>query len=226
MILLLNEIKKFSRDNWWIYIIFLICISIIYYTNTWNIFEITIIFFLHFLWDIFMMMMWDYYAQNEKKKWWIYQIFSMLVFTIISIYAFIFNWKLNYIISQILFWLSSFKAYLDIKNISQKILNYKTIFFVWIIILVIYFYFELINSFGQILQIIWFIFFAWFLSINDEKIKYFWSLFAIFLIFLSSGIETYNSFLISNIKWIDVSYTLLPLTVFVFYLRNIKKYIW
>lgn len=225
MNLLLQEIKKFSRENRWIYIIFLISVSIIWYTNTGNIFEISVIFFLHFLWDIFMMMMWDYYAKNEKKKWWIYQIFSMIVFSIISIYALIFNWKLNYIISQILFWLSSLKAYLDIKNNPQKILNYKTIFLVWLIILWVYFYFELINSFGQFLQIIGFILFAWFLTINDEKIKYFWSLVWIFLIFLSSGLETYNSFLISNIKGIDVSYTLLPLTVFVFYLKNLKSYL-
>ncbi len=224
--LLLQEIKVFSRENWWIYIIFFICISIIYYTNTGNIFEITIVFFLHFLWDIFMMMMWDYYTKNEKKKGWMYQIFSMIVFSIISIYALIFNEKLNYIISQILFWMSSLKAFFDIKNIKQKIINYKTIFFVWFIILWVYFYFDFINSFGQFLQLIWFTIFASFLSINDEKIKYFWSLVGIFLIFLSSGLETYSSFLISNIKWIDISYTLLPLTVFVFYFKNIKKYLW
>lgn len=140
--LLLQEIKVFSRENWWIYIIFFICISIIYYTNTGNIFEITIVFFL------------------------------------------------------------------------------------WLIILWFYFYFDFINSFGQFLQLIWFTIFASFLSINDEKIKYFWSLVGIFLIFLSSGLETYSSFLISNIKWIDISYTLLPLTVFVFYFKNIKKYLW
>lgn len=221
-----QEIKKFSVENGRIYIIFLICISIIYYTNTGNIFEITIVFFLHFLGDIFMMMMWDYYAQNDKKKWWIYQILSMATFTIISIYAFIFNGKLNYLISQIVFWMSSFKAYFDIKKSNQKIFNYKTILWVGILIIWGYMYFDIIHGFWAYLQIIGFILFAAFLSINDEKIKYFWSLVAIFFIFVSSGVETYNSFLIADVKGIDISFFLLPLTVFIFYFKNIKKYLW
>ncbi len=221
-----QEIKKFSVENGRIYIIFFICIFIIWYTNTGNIFEITIVFFLHFLGDIFMMMMWDYYAQNDKKKWGIYQILSMATFTIISIYAFIFNGKLNYLISQIVFWMSSLKAYFDIKKSNQKIFNYKTIFWLGILIIWGYMYFDIIHGFWAYLQIIWFILFAAFLSINDEKIKYFWSLVAIFFIFVSSGIETYNSFLIADIKGIDISFFLLPLTVFIFYFKNIKKYLW
>lgn len=173
-----------------------------------------------------MMMMWDYYAQNDKKKWGIYQILSMATFTIISIYAFIFNGKLNYLISQIVFWMSSLKAYFDIKKSNQKIFNYKTIFWLGILIIWGYMYFDIIHGFWAYLQIIWFILFAAFLSINDEKIKYFWSLVAIFFIFVSSGIETYNSFLIADIKGIDISFFLLPLTVFIFYFKNIKKYLW
>lgn len=223
---ILQEIKKFSLENWWIYIIFIICIFIIWYTNTGNIFEISIIFFLHFLWDIFMMMMWDYYAQNNKKQWGIYQILSMSVFTLIAVYAFIFNGKINYLISQILFWMSSLKAYLDMKESSQKILNYKMILCVGIMVIWGYIYFDMIHNFSQYLQIIWFTFFAAFLAIHDKKIQYFWSLGSIFLIFLSSGIETYYSFLLADIKWIDISFFLLPLTVFIFYLKNIKKYLW
>jgi len=92
-------------------------------------------------------------------------------------------------------------------------------------ILLIYYNFNLINTFWELLQIIWFISFSTVLILNNEKIKYFWSLVSVFVITLAWSIEIYNSFLISNIKGVDISYTLLPLTVFVFYLKNFKKYL-
>lgn len=223
----LKEIKIFSQDNWWIYIIFIICISIIWYTNTGNIFEISIVFLLHFLWDICMMMMWNYYSNNEKKKWSISQILSFVIFTTIWIYAFIFNGKINYLISQIMFWFTSIKVYLeDIKWITYKIFNYKTSIIIWLLTLWLYYYFHLVSTFGQFLQIVWFISFSIALILNNEKYKYFWSLLSIFIIMFASGVETYSSFLQSNIVGVDISFTLLPLTVFVFYLKNLKKYLW
>lgn len=227
MNILLKEVKNFSQDNWWIYIIFVICISLIWYTNTGNIFEITIVFFLHFLADICMMMMWSYYANGDKKNWSISQILSFVIFTIIWIYAFIFNGKINYLISQIMFWFTSIKVYLeDIKWITYKIFNYKTSIIIWLFTLGLYYYFHLISTFGQALQIVWFISFSTALILNNEKYKYFWSLLSIFIIMFASGIETYSSFLQSNIAGVDISFTLLPLTVFVFYLKNLKKYLW
>jgi len=74
-----------------------------------------------------MMMMWDYYSNNDKRKWSIFQVLSVLVFTIIWIYALIFNWKLNYIISQLMFGFTWLKAFLKIlsewKNIGYLIIK-------------------------------------------------------------------------------------------------------
>lgn len=223
---IINWIKKFSRKNWWIYIVFVFCLYFIFTTDSWNIVEILIIFTFHFLWDMFMMMMWDNYANNEKKKGSIYQILGLLVFCIISIYSLIFNWKINYIISQLMFWFTWLKVYFeDIFWKKYKIFSYKTSIILWLIILWNYYYFNLFNTFWEFLQMIWFISFSVFLIINNEKIKYFWSLVAIFLTTFAWWTEIYNSFLISNIKWIDISYTLLPLTVFISYLKNIKLYL-
>lgn len=226
MNIFIKEIRNFSRDNWWLYIIFFICISLIWYTNTGNIFEISVVFFLHFLWDIFMMMMGEYYANWEKRKGSISQILSVIVFTFIGIYAFIFNGKINYLMSQVMFWFTSIKVYFeDMKWVSYKILNYKTSLIIWCLMMWMYWYFNLVHTFAQVLQIIGFIAFSTALILNNEKHKYFWSLMAIFIIMTSSGIETYSSFLQANIKGIDISFTLLPLTVFVFYMKNIKKYL-
>lgn len=221
-----SELKAFSKANWWVFIIFFICIWIIYKTNTWNIFEISIIFFLHFLWDLFVMMMWDYLKNAEKKKWAFYQILSSIIFNIIWFYAFIFNAKPNYLISNIMFFLVSLKHYfLDIKWKDIRFLNYKLSIIVWCFVLGVFYKLNFIANFWQLLQVLSFILFAIFLILDNQRVKYFWSLVSIWLMVLAWAWETYNSFLLSNVKWVDISYTLLPLTVFVFYLKNLKSYL-
>lgn len=227
MNLLLKEIKLFSKSNWWVYIIFLICISIIWKTNTWNIFEITIIFLLHFLWDLFVMMMSDFYKNKDKRKWSIYQIFSWIIFNIIWIYALIFNAKPNYFISNIMFWFTSLKLYFeDIKQKKYKIFNYKNSIILWIFIFIIFLYFGLLDYIWNFIQLLWFILFAIALILDNEKTKYFLSILALFLQVLWWWLNIYNSFLLANIVWVDVSFTLLPLTVFIFYLKSLSNSYW
>lgn len=224
--LFLKEVKNFSKQNWWIYIMFVLCLSIIYKTNTWNILEISIVFLMHFVWDIFSMMMWDFYINNENKKWTIFQLLSGFIFIIVAIYAFIFNWKVNYLLSQILFWFAGAKSYFyDIKWKKYKFFNYKVSIILWIILTLFVVYTNIINGFGQILQMISFVIFSTFLVVENPKSKYFWLLLWAFLMAIASWIEVYNSFLLWNIKWMDISYTLLPFTVFVFYFKSVKKYL-
>ncbi|MDD5769947.1 MAG: hypothetical protein PHE25_03185 [Candidatus Gracilibacteria bacterium] len=224
MNLLLKEIKLFSKSNWWVYIIFLICISIIWKTNTGNIFEITIIFLLHFLGDLFVMMMSDFYKNKDKRKGSIYQIFSGIIFNIIGIYALIFNAKPNYFISNIMFGFTSLKLYFeDIKQKKYKIFNYKNSIILGIFIFIIFLYFGLLDYIGNFIQLLGFILFAIALILDNEKTKYFLSILALFLQVLGGGLNIYNSFLLANIVGVDVSFTLLPLTVFIFYLKSLSN---
>jgi len=222
----LTEIKNFIKQNWWILITFVVCIIVIYKTNTWNIYEIMTIFLFHFTWDIFAMMMWNYYFKWDTKRWSLFQILSLLVFFWISIYSLIFNWKVNYLASQLIFIFSWVKSYFyDIKKKNYKILSYKVSIFIWIVLFSTLIYTKLISNYLEILQMTWFIIFWVFLTIDKEKIRYFWLLTWLFFMFLASWLVVYESFLIWNIKWIDVSYTLLPFTVFIFYLKSISKYL-
>jgi len=221
MNILIKEIKKFSKENWWVFVMFFICLFLIYITNSWNLLEVSTVFWFHFLWDLCVMIMWNYYANNENDKALKAQTGSFIIFGLIWIYTGLTSWKWNYLIPQLLFCWPIIKWYFP----KIKFIDYKFISFIWILVLILYFSFGLINNIWIFIQILWFIIFPISLVINNEKIKYFWSLIWIIFIFLGSITFLYNGFIEKNIIWTDLSYTLLPLTVVVFYLKNIKKYL-
>jgi len=225
--LLLSEIKIFSKTNWGIYIIFVLCLVIIYKTNTWNIFEISTVFIFHFLWDLFVMIMIYYFSIKNNKKWLLFQVLNFLVFFSIWIYAWLTAWKWHYLLPNLAFILPSIKGYfLLFKNKNLRFLNWKLSILVNIVIFIINYYLWLFNSLANIIQIIWFSLFSIWLILKKEKYKDIVSMLWIWFITLWSFIAIYKSFLIWDIKWVDISYALLPLTVLVFYIRNFKKNIW
>lgn len=222
-----SQTLLFCRDNRWIFLIFFISLLFIWITNSWNIIEIFLIFILHFIWDIFIMMMWYQFLKWNIRDWTIYQISSIIIFTLIWIYALIFNWKSNYLIANFWFMFSAISSYYN------NILNKKT-FILWkisflilsLFILWIYINNWLINNIWDLFQLLWFLIFPFFLLFRNEKIKYLWSFCWIFFITIWSFTLTYYSFLSSNITWVEISYALLPLTVLVYYIKNIKEVIY
>lgn len=226
MKILLEEFKTFSKNNWWIYIIFLICIYIIWYTNTWNILEVTLIFFAHFLWDLFIMLMASFYSIWEMKKWSLSQMWSYIVFWLLWLYSWLINWKWWYLIPSLSFLFPNLKSYFkDVRNKEIGYLDWKLSFIVWIFVFILYFFFWLIKNIWDIVQVLWFVLFPLSLMLNIWKTRYFLSLIWIFFIAFGSWYQLMLSFIDWRVSWIDISYTLLPLTVFVYFLKSIKKYL-
>lgn len=224
--ILIKEIKIFIKSNWWIFVIFVLCLAIIYNTNTGNIFEISIVFILHFLGDLFVMMMAYYFSVKNNNKRLFFQILQSFIFTLLGFYAGFSAWKWHYLLPQIVFILPAIKWYfLEFKGKNIKFLNWKLSFLLNLWIILINFYLGLLTNIFSFIQILWFAFFSIGLILIKEKQKYIFSLVWIFFITLWWLNVVIDSFLISNIKWIDISYTLLPLTVLVFYIKNFKKFI-
>lgn len=148
--LFLKELNKFSRENWWVYIVFLICIIFIYSTDSWNILEVLFITTIHFSWDILMMMMWDYYSRKENKKWSMCQIWTIFIFTFIWAYAWIVNQKWQFLSPQISFIYVWLKALF--KDVFQKDFKYifnKYVFaFITLITIFIYVYFWTVTNYS------------------------------------------------------------------------------
>ena len=232
--LIIREFKNFLKNNWWIFIVLIVCLFFVWKTNYWNIYEVIILFIIQFTWDLCVMLMWDYYSKinwKDKKqdlkyeKYWLYtQTISFIIFGFIWLYAWFHNWIWSYLLPQLLFIRPLIQWYLELFNINFKI-NWKFTLFVWILLFCLYYYFWLIENIWILIQVLWFILFPIALILNNEKKKYFLSLIWIFFIFLGSFILLIYWILNHNISWVDVSYTLLPFTVFVFYLKNLKKYI-
>jgi len=110
------EAKKFSLTNWWIYIIFLICLGIIYITESGDIIEITTIFTLHFSADICVMMA-EYLALQEFKKATLAKIGSSIIFALLGIYSLIYDGNPIYMIPIVTFLIP------DVRNFARYFYN-------------------------------------------------------------------------------------------------------
>ena len=226
MNILIKEIKKFSKENWWVYIIFFIALTIIFITEKWNIFEVILVFVCHFLGDLLMMMMWHYYSVKDYKKGAISQAIWNIIFLIIGLYAIFSSGEWQYFLPTFAFIMWAVKTYfLQVKSKDIKFLNVQSVIFLNIIILIIYIYFNLFDTFYSVIQFVGFCIWATGLIIQESKKRYIFYVLGTFLIAVGSVIWVYYNFLDWNIKWTSISYFLLPLTVVVFYLKNIKKYL-
>ena len=223
---LLKEIKSFSKQNWWIYIVFIICLIVIFITEKGSLLEVTLIFISHFLWDLLMMMMWGYYADKKFKEWAISQALWNIVFLLIWIYAIFKSAEWQYFLPTFAFIMWAVKTYfLQVKSKDLKFLNVQSVVLLNVFIAGIYIYFNLFESYYSVIQFIGFCIGSSWLILQKSKPRYIFYVLGTFLIWVGSAIWVYINFLDWNVLWTSISYTLLPLTVVVFFLKNIKKYL-
>ena len=86
MNLLLKEIKKFSKQNWWIYILFFLALVVVIYTWKWNIIEIILLFIANFFANICIMAMQNSFSNKNPKIGTLYQVLWTFIFLILWIY--------------------------------------------------------------------------------------------------------------------------------------------
>ena len=206
---------------------------VIYITHSGSLIEIILVFIAHFLWDLAIMLMGDYFSLYQKTKNLKYekyaiiaQSISFVIFGMIGLYAGLFWWKWAYFVPQILFiWplLKGIWEFLKIK-ILEKI-DYKLVAIVGFFVILWYFWFGLIHNIWWFIQVLWFVIFPLWLSITNHRWKYIISTIWIWFIFVGSFYELILWILDKNVSGVDVSYTLLPFTVLVFYLKNLKNFL-
>jgi len=222
---LLIELKSFLRKNWWISILLIFVLIIVWFTWNWNIFEITLLFLVNFIWNLLIMVMQSNYTDKNNKIWGIYQLSSTLVFLTIWIYWLIYLWQSQYIIWQIAYWLAAIKAftYYNYKK-DFKILSETTFVFLNIFLFIIFIKYFNYQSYS-IFQAIWFSFITtWLVSIKD-KLRYWLNIIWIFALTSWSLWWVIISFNSWSLDWIALWFFILTLTVFIYYLKLIKKYI-
>lgn len=226
MNLLLREIRIFSKTNWWVYGAFFICLLIIWFTEKWSLVEVSLVFIAHFFWDLLMMMMWDYYSQKKFRQWAISQALWNFVFLLIWIYAIYKSSEWQYFLPTFAFIMWAVKTYfLQVKSKDIKFLNIYSIIYLNLIIFFIYLYFNLFWEIYSYIQFLGFVLWSIWMIIQEPKNRYIYYVLWTTLIALWSFIWVYTNYLDWNVLGTSVSYFLLPLTVVVYYLKNIKKHL-
>lgn len=236
--MLLEELKKFSKDNWWIYLLLSIALIIVYITWKGNLLEIIILFIANFLWNLFIMVMQANYTNNNNKVWAVYHVTATLVFTLISLYWLIVLNQSQYLIWQVAYLLSAFKAFTFYNfNKDIKLINAASLWFINILLLVFFIsfsnkdinlWFATINFSADYYAIIMWLGFSlvttWLVSTNDV-LRYWFNLFWVIGIVVWSWIWLYISYMAWNIDGVALGYFILTWTVLVFYTKLLKKYI-
>lgn len=215
----------FSKENWWVYIIFLITLGIVFYTETGKLLEIILTFCFVFLANLSMMIMQDYYTLGKNRLGSIFQSMGFLFFTGVSLYGWLINGEAQYLIFQICYFLAAAKTILNfntkinVKHIDEiflGVVNVVVLFLFWK-----YFY----TSPYQIFQVLWFAFVTTGLVSLRHYIEYYFNLIGVFLITFGSGFGIFVSYLEKDVPGIIIAWFLMTATVLIFYLKLLPKYI-
>ena len=223
----LQELKNFSRENWWIYLLLIIALVIVYLTWKWNLLEIIVLFLLNFLWNLFVMAaMWNYQAKNNKIGS-VYHLSCTLTFTVISVYWALFLDQFQYILWQITYLVAAIKAIIYYNfNKDIKLFNAYSVGWINILLVGIFLYLFPFDLFATI-QAIWFSFVTTGLVSTNDRFRFFFSLLWVFFITLWSFLITWDLYINNNWEWLGISlwYFLLTTTVLFYHLKLLPKYL-
>lgn len=222
---LLEQFIIFSRENWWVYILLLSTLAIVVITWRWNIIEIVSIFILNLMAAMCNMLMMSSYKDKRFQEGSIFILLANLLYTCISLYAWIHDGDIQYIFWQasfILTWVQMFVFYNY--NYTIKFINIYTIAFLNLVVLYSLIYIVGVEIFA-IIQSFWLAILTLGLIVKNDTQRYFlilswnnctviWSL----LILISNYTD-------GNLLWVTVAYTLLGLSITMYYLKILPEYI-
>ncbi|QFR38625.1 hypothetical protein A9Q91_00115 [Candidatus Gracilibacteria bacterium 28_42_T64] len=225
MSLFLIELKTFLKQNWWVFILLIFALVIIYLTGKGNITEIIILFLANFIGNLFIMVMQANYTAQNNKIGAIYQVTSLSIFLLISLYSFIYLGQYQYILWQIAYTGAAIKAF-GFYYLGKNLLwfNEKSFLALNGILFIIFMsHFEFQNF--AILQVIGFSLITSGLVSIQDKIRYWLNLIGIGLLTSGSAWGVLTSYNLGNIDGVALGFFILTLTVFVYYSKLLKKYI-
>lgn len=222
---LIVQFQKFSRENWWIYILLIFTILIVIFTGKGNLVEVLILFSINLCWAIFNMLMMSAYKDKKFSEWSVFILIANTLYTILSLYAWLHDGDMQYIFWQTSFLLTGIQAFMFYThNINLKFINFYSIFILnsCVLLLLIEYIgvwiFVLIQSLGIALVTLW-------LSLRYDTYRYLliltWNLFLVIWSLLIFS-DNYAS---GNILGVTVAYTLLWLSTFVYYLKLLPTYL-
>ena len=224
-----EEVKKFTKANWWVYIVYVFIMTIILVKTTEKVASVFTVTTIHFIADIFIMMMISAYGRKQFRQGTYYQIISLLLFISIKVYSGLSEDGWHYISADPIFILAAVKNYYkDVKNKRIRQINFTTMLALSVVLIVTSLVLSrsipevnIFQSVPRSIQVVGIFLFAIALSVTDnERLRFRTSEWALLAMVVGSGWETVHSLYVGGVVAIALSYFLLPLTVLVYYMRD------
>lgn len=228
-----QEIQIFSRENWWIFPIFIFAMSLIYYTQTWSLWEIAVLFFLNFLWNVFVMIMQKNYTHDEFQIGSIFHVLLTIIFWSLSVYWLINNGESQYLLWQVMYVLAAAKAFIFYNfHKDIRIFTGKTFLIINIILFILFLYFfEFFNNntisaqYYAVIQGLWFALVTSGLVSLHDTFRYYMSYIWASFITIWSLLAVISSYIAWSVDWVALWYFLLTLVVVIYYTKLLPKYL-
>lgn len=222
---LLFQFIKFSRENWWIYLLFIIAFSLILYSWKWNLYELSAVFFLNILGNIYMLLMQDSFKDNKFKTGCIFLLIWNILYFLLALYSFLVNNELQYLLWQMWFqlaWIKTIMYFYYGKNL--KFLNGVFMSILAVLLVLIGIEFLSLSWYAHI-QSIWFAVTVIWLSAESDTKRYFLIFLWVVITAIGSFLGLYVNYLDWNIFWITISFAILSLSSALYYTKLFPIYI-
>ena len=170
-----------------------------------------------------MMMMGDLDGRGKHRDARIAQIISLIIFTAIGIAAIITKGEWQYMLPQILYGISAVYAFQrDRSKVQITPLRWFIFTCATLLIIACMWYYRTFTSIASFLQAVGFLMMPVALLFENTKERIFGLIITLGCIILGSFLACLQSWMLGDISGYQISYFLLPLTVFVFFLRNFR----
>jgi len=210
---LLDQFQKFSRENWWIYLLLCVAIFVVLYTGKWNIYEVIAIFFLNLSGALCNMLMMSSYKDKKFIEGSIFIVSANILYTFLSLYAWLHDGDLQYIFWQASFLLTGFKAFfLYTYKIDLRYINFISIFLLNACVMFLLIFYVWLWT-AVIVQSFWIACITLGLSLTDDIRRYFFILAWNSLVVLWTFSILVLDYLGWDILWVTVAYALLWLSI-------------
>ena len=226
------EVSHFSKANWWVYIAYVLLLAAVFFSGAPNMTSVAVIPSLHFVADIFIMMMLSAYLRGDYREGAYYQIVSMLIFLSVKIYTGLVHGGWHYLAADPIYILAAIKNYRrDVSKKDLKFVNNRTmtalsvILITTIVILARNPQLGIVLTPARYVQMGGIFLFAIALTTTEhERQRYELSMVALTAMVVGSGWELLDSLESRLVAGLALSYFLLPLTVLVFYSKKWSYY--
>ena len=229
------ELFAFSKANWWVYALYACLIGAVLRWNNDDTARVVLVTTVHFVADIFIIMMLNAYAERRFALGAYYQVVSMLLFTSLKVYSGLLHGGWHYLAADPVYMLAAIKNYrLEVGGKDIRAVN------TWSMLLlsmgIILFFLvpgDVVSGDDPergpsrwVLTLGIFTFAVALATVGKEKLRYQLSVWGLVLMVIGGAWDTYNSFVLpGQITYgLEISYFLLPLTVLAFFLGKWSKF--